>query len=84
MFAATFAFCAWAFALPNTPFQVFASWYSAGLAGISVLLASTVLGLLAPLFQRPLGTGAAPAPAPVVPAPGPVDPTGGPAPPPGG
>ena len=77
MFAATFAFCAWAFALPNTPFQAFASWYSAGLAGISVLLASTVLGLLAPLFQRPLGTGAVPAPAPPASGAEPTPPPGG-------
>jgi hypothetical protein len=32
------------------------SWYSTGLAGVAVLVASTVLGLLAPFFQRPLGT----------------------------
>jgi hypothetical protein len=53
MFAATVAYCAWAFALPNTPFTIY-SWYTAGLAGITVLVASTVLGLLAPFFQRPL------------------------------
>jgi hypothetical protein len=57
MMAALLAFCAWAFALPNTPFRGFTEWYSPGLAGIAVLLASAVLGLLAPLFQRPLGTG---------------------------
>lgn len=57
MFAATVAYCAWAFALPHTPFTDFSnSWYSAGLAGVAVLVASTVLGLLAPFFQRPLGT----------------------------
>jgi hypothetical protein len=57
MFAATLAYFAWAFALPDTPFRQFENnWYSAGLAGIAVLVASTVLGLLAPLFQRPLGT----------------------------
>jgi hypothetical protein len=53
MFAATVAYCAWAFALPNTPFASY-SWYSAALSGIAVLVASTVLGLLAPFFQRPL------------------------------
>jgi hypothetical protein len=57
MTAALLAFCAWAFALPNTPFREFAAWYSPALASLAVLLASTVLGLLAPLFQSPLGTG---------------------------
>ena len=57
MFAATLAYFAWAFALPATPFRQFdGTWYSAGLAGVAVLIVSTVLGLLAPLFQRPLGT----------------------------
>jgi hypothetical protein len=58
MFAATVAYFAWAFALPSTPFRQFADagWYSAGLAGVVVLVASTVLGLLAPLFQNPLGS----------------------------
>lgn len=53
MFAATIGFVAWAFALPTTPFEGF-SWYSPALAAIGVLIASTILGLLAPLFQRPL------------------------------
>ncbi|MEA2992236.1 MAG: hypothetical protein QOD40_1156 [Alphaproteobacteria bacterium] len=57
MFAALLAYCAWAFALPNTPFREFPNWYSPALASLAVLLASTILGLLAPLFQRPLGTG---------------------------
>lgn len=55
MFAATVAYCAWAFALPNSPFAEFTSWYSPGLSGVVVLVASTVLGLLAPFFQRSLG-----------------------------
>jgi hypothetical protein len=56
MFAATVAFCAWAFALPNSPFSEYnTSWYSSALAGVVVLVASTVLGLLAPFFQHPLG-----------------------------
>ena len=55
MFAATCAFAAWAFALPHSPFTSF-SWYSAGLSGVAVLVVSTVLGLLAPFFQRPLTT----------------------------
>jgi len=53
MFAATVAYCAWAFALPNSPFLEY-SWYSAALSGVVVLVASTVLGLIAPFFQRPL------------------------------
>jgi hypothetical protein len=53
MLAGTIAFVAWAFALPTTPFSTLA-WYSPGLAGVAVTIASTLLGLLAPLFQRPL------------------------------
>ena len=66
MIAALLSFYAWAFALPQTPFREF-SWYSPALASLAVLLASTVLGLLAPLFQRPLGTGGANAAAPAMP-----------------
>jgi hypothetical protein len=55
MLAATVAYVAWAFALPQTPFTQYL-WYSSALAGAAVLVTSTVLGLLAPLFQRPLGT----------------------------
>ena len=53
MAASMLAYTAWAIALPNTPFAQL-SWYSAPLSGIVVLLASTVLGLLAPIFQSPL------------------------------
>lgn len=53
MFAATVAFCAWAFALPQSPFAAY-SWYSPALSSLAVLLVSTLLGLLAPLLQRPL------------------------------
>ena len=56
MFAATVAYCAWALALPNTPFTQY-SWYSSALSGVIVLVTSTFLGLLAPFFQRPLGVG---------------------------
>ena len=56
MCAATLAFVAWAFALPGTPFAGF-SWYSSAVAGIIVLIASTCLGLLAPLFQNRLRNG---------------------------
>lgn len=54
MTAATIAYFAWAFALPQTPFRAFANWYSSGLAGVAVLVTSTALGLLAPLFQNKL------------------------------
>jgi hypothetical protein len=53
MAAGTIAYVAWAFALPTTPFASLA-WYSTGLAGVIVLITSTILGLLAPLFARPL------------------------------
>jgi hypothetical protein len=53
MFAATVAYFAWAFALPNTPLSEY-SWYSSAIAAIVVLIASTVLGLIAPFFQRPI------------------------------
>lgn len=58
MFAATVAFSAWAFALPNSPFSQFTEWYSPALSGVVVLVASTVLGLLAPFFQNTLGSDA--------------------------
>lgn len=56
MFAATVAYAAWAFALPDSPFNrdFSAYWYSPALAGVIVLIVSTLLGLLAPIFQRPL------------------------------
>lgn len=59
MVAAAIAFCAWAFALPSTPFAKF-SWYSAAVAALALLVASTVLGLLAPLFQNQLPAGSGP------------------------
>ena len=55
MFAATVAFVAWGFALPRSPFATF-DWYSAALSGVVVLVASTVLGLIAPFFQKPLAS----------------------------
>lgn len=54
MVAAMLAYAAWAFALPNSPFTIF-PWYSSALAGLAVLVVSTALGLLAPLFQKPQG-----------------------------
>jgi hypothetical protein len=53
MTAGTIAYCAWAFALPNAPFNGY-GWYSSALAGVAVLVTSTLLSLLAPLFRRPL------------------------------
>jgi hypothetical protein len=63
MFAATVAYAAWAFALPDSPFKysftnwnslALNDWYSPALAGVIVLVISTLLGLLAPVVQRPL------------------------------
>jgi hypothetical protein len=53
MFAAGVAYFAWAMALPNTPFMMY-GWYSPAVSGVVVLVTSTLLGLLAPFFQRPL------------------------------
>jgi hypothetical protein len=55
MVAATLAFAAWAFALPNTPFVQY-NWYSGGIAGFLVLIVSGGLGAVAPLMQRQLTT----------------------------
>jgi hypothetical protein len=56
MIAATVAYVAWAYALPNSPFRQFAEegWYSQALGGVGVLIVSTTLGLVAPIVQRPL------------------------------
>jgi hypothetical protein len=54
MFAATVAYTVWACALPNSVFTAGGGWFTPALAGVLVLIVSTVLGLLAPLFQRPL------------------------------
>jgi len=51
MASATIAFLAWSFAMPQTPFGG-QTWYSAPLAGIAVLVVSTSLGLVAPLFTK--------------------------------
>jgi hypothetical protein len=53
MCAATLSFAAWSFALPQSPFTAYA-WYSSALSGLVVLIASTILGLIAPFFQRRL------------------------------
>jgi hypothetical protein len=62
MVAATAGYAAWAFALPSTPFAHFA-WYNPGVAGVTVLITATMLGLLTPVV---LGQPA-PAPAPAGP-----------------
>jgi hypothetical protein len=49
MAASMIAFLAWAFALPNSPFTTL-DWYSSAIAGLVVLVTSSILGLLAPLF----------------------------------
>ena len=53
MIAGTIAYLAWAYGLPNSVFGVF-TWYSAPIAGFFVLVTSTLLGMLAGLFQQPL------------------------------
>ena len=52
MFAATMAFTAWAFALPNSPFGMFVDWYSSAIASVIILITSAVLSLLAPFFKE--------------------------------
>src|SRR5215203_4035698 len=51
MTAATVAYVIWAAALPDNPFNGFA-WYSAGVAGIILLVCSMMLGLIAPIFTQ--------------------------------
>ncbi|MBI3637856.1 MAG: hypothetical protein HY216_16810 [Candidatus Rokubacteria bacterium] len=55
MVAATIAYFAWTFALPNTPFAT-EDWYSSGLAAFFVLVVSAGLGMIAPLMQRRLSS----------------------------
>lgn len=55
MIAATLAFTAWAFGLPQSPFKDL-PWYNGGFASLVLVLASTLLGLIAPLFQQPIKT----------------------------
>ena len=55
MAAGTLAYAAWAFALPANVVAI--RWgYPQPLAGVLVLIVVAFLGLLAPLFQRPLST----------------------------
>jgi hypothetical protein len=53
MVSSTVAFAAWAYAMPNSVFTRFA-WYTAAVGTLVVLVVSTLLGLIAPLVQRPL------------------------------
>lgn len=55
MIASLLAFAAWAYALPDSPFCRF-GWYTEAVGAFVILAASTVLGLLAPIVQRPLTT----------------------------
>ena len=52
MFAATTAFAAWASGLPDSPFA--GPRMAPAIGGLLVLVTSTLLGLAAPVFQRPL------------------------------
>lgn len=54
MFAATLAFAAWAYSMPNSPFSSYHGYYSAGLAAIALPCSAMFLGLLAPVLQQPL------------------------------
>ncbi|HQX52900.1 MAG TPA: hypothetical protein PLY87_19225 [Planctomycetaceae bacterium] len=54
MFAATVAFAAWPYSMPNSPFRFIEGYYSPGIAAIVLPGSATVLGLLAPIVQRPL------------------------------
>jgi hypothetical protein len=54
MVAATVAYAAWVFALPKSPFRSFPDWYSPALAGVLVLIVTTLLGLLATIVPRTL------------------------------
>jgi hypothetical protein len=53
MIAATISFSAWAIGLPKSPFASL-SWYNAGIASLCLMLVSTLLGLIAPIFQQPI------------------------------
>lgn len=48
--AASIAFVAWAYALPESPFSSF-TWYRPALATVVILVVTFALGLVAPLFQ---------------------------------
>lgn len=52
MFAATIAFLAWAFALPDSVFSDFRRWYSPAIAGVVVLVTTAALGLLSQVVVK--------------------------------
>lgn len=82
MIAGTLAYVTWAIGLPDTPFAMF-SWYSPAIGGMIVLVGATLLGMVSPLFQRPLQGGQAKMPTPqpqTQPAAQPVAPLAPPAP----
>jgi len=54
MSAATIAYTAWSLALPDSPFVD--AGITSAIGGVLVLITSTLLGLAAPVFQRPLST----------------------------
>jgi hypothetical protein len=55
MTAGMIAYAVWALALPDNPVAA-SLGYPPPLAGVAVLITAAALGLLAPLFQRPLKT----------------------------
>ena len=56
MTASTITFTVWAFSLSQRPTAGFLDWYSPAMSGVVVLGTATLLGLIAPLMQKPLGT----------------------------
>jgi hypothetical protein len=50
----TSVWLAWAYSMPNSPFRFLDGYYSPGIAAIVLPGAATMLGLLAPVVQRPL------------------------------
>jgi hypothetical protein len=53
MFAGTLAYVAWTIGLPDTPFAQI-PWFTVTLGGFVILATSTLLGMVAGLFQREL------------------------------
>lgn len=51
MTAAAIGFAAWGVALPDNPFKD-QGWYSSAVAGVGVVVTSTLLGLIAPLVKK--------------------------------
>ena len=53
--AAALAYMTWAFALPDSPFTEY-GWYSSAVSSLAMLLVSTILRMIAPLFRKELTT----------------------------